>query len=644
MSDSGRVVVTDGPTRPPRDGAGLKVSVIVPTFRSGPALLDTLAALDAQVLPADEFEVILVDDGSPDDTYARTSAYAADRANATAVRIENTGWPCLPRNLGIELARGEYVLFCDHDDLIGPRTLSDGYALGSRAGADAVNLKETRTGRPTWGLYDFDADHDDLPLTSGRNPLGPMTPHKLYRRQLLRDHGIRFPTGPGRVMGEDVHFNIDVLAHAGRVAMLTSSDPYHWVIHGTNSSTDYHDDARAHLETMRAILEHADQALTHRPELRTTILSSFLSSTVLPAKDTAVAAKDWLANLDLVRSLVERFAGPEVEARMRFRPSAALHLLRTGQAESVPDLLAVDRGLTARASAAGIRWDSGRLVVDAEVGWGRPDGSGPDGGGPALLNAGGRPQVDVGTPLAELIPERLRDVGDRLGDCGIQLAVRRRADHAVWPVEPMHDGLSATATPDLRRHWRALVDPAGPVRDGMRDGEVWEVLARVEYLHGHQVRPVQAPETPRLPAIVDGRVVIAYRTRAGSLAIDVGETYGDVVRDGAPALDRATWARSATGWTLAIPLTGVHVSGRAVLPASARLRSGEQVVKTSARVVAADDAALLEIDVPRRVRGAWRLVVRTPGGRRLTLGDLVVPRLGPRLLPPRLLAGPPRGR
>ena len=93
------------------------VSVIVPTYNRLHALPASLASLlTAQEI---DLEVIVVDDGSTDDTPRVLAAYA-DRIRV--IRQANQGAGAA-RNAGIAAARGEYVAFLDSDDLWHPRKL-----------------------------------------------------------------------------------------------------------------------------------------------------------------------------------------------------------------------------------------------------------------------------------------------------------------------------------------------------------------------------------------------------------------------------------------------------------------------------------------------------------------------------------------
>lgn len=89
------------------------VSVIVPTFNRGDLIGETLQSVLAQTYPS--FEVVVIDDGSTDDTKRVVTAFRDAR-----VRYYwqgNSGLPACARNVGIRVARGRYIAFLDSDDL-----------------------------------------------------------------------------------------------------------------------------------------------------------------------------------------------------------------------------------------------------------------------------------------------------------------------------------------------------------------------------------------------------------------------------------------------------------------------------------------------------------------------------------------------
>lgn len=102
-----------GPVAAPR------VSVVVPVFNRAAYIVQALRSVLAQSF--DDFELIVVDDGSQDDSYER--AIALNDPRIVCVRQSNSGRPAVPRNLGIRMARGSLVAFLDSDDVWLPETL-----------------------------------------------------------------------------------------------------------------------------------------------------------------------------------------------------------------------------------------------------------------------------------------------------------------------------------------------------------------------------------------------------------------------------------------------------------------------------------------------------------------------------------------
>ena len=96
------------------------ISVIVPVYKAEkylPACLDSLLAQTYQ-----NFELLLVDDGSPDKCWEILQQYAAQDARVRIFRKENGGVSSA-RNFGLRQAKGEYIGFVDSDDFVAPQYL-----------------------------------------------------------------------------------------------------------------------------------------------------------------------------------------------------------------------------------------------------------------------------------------------------------------------------------------------------------------------------------------------------------------------------------------------------------------------------------------------------------------------------------------
>ena len=95
-------------------GSPLPISVVLPTYNRRKRLERVLRGLDRQTVAADSFEVVVVDDGSSDDTQAWLVNNSQRAYGVNAVRQSNAG-PAKARNAGVAAAQGEILVFLDDD-------------------------------------------------------------------------------------------------------------------------------------------------------------------------------------------------------------------------------------------------------------------------------------------------------------------------------------------------------------------------------------------------------------------------------------------------------------------------------------------------------------------------------------------------
>ena len=96
---------------------GLRLSVIVPVYYVEQYLHKCVDSLLQQDLPSEDYEIILVDDGSPDGCGRICDEYALSFSNIKVIHRENGGLSAA-RNSGIGVAQGEFVQFVDSDDYL----------------------------------------------------------------------------------------------------------------------------------------------------------------------------------------------------------------------------------------------------------------------------------------------------------------------------------------------------------------------------------------------------------------------------------------------------------------------------------------------------------------------------------------------
>lgn len=190
------------------------VTVIVPCYKAAATLRRAVASV-LQDAPA-ELELLLVDDGSPDETGVLCDELAKTDARIRALHRANGGAGAA-RNTGLDAATGDWVLFLDADDVLLPGLWAALDAPNVRdTDADMVLFGVTRTSGSTATPTDYlpEGAYRDLPaLGKALSPLlfdtGLLAaPYpKLFRRSVLGD--LRF--AESLQINEDVLFNIQFL-------------------------------------------------------------------------------------------------------------------------------------------------------------------------------------------------------------------------------------------------------------------------------------------------------------------------------------------------------------------------------------------------------------------------------------------------
>jgi CDP-glycerol glycerophosphotransferase len=197
------------------------ISVVVPFYNVEDYLAECLDSLLAQTFG--DFEVLMVDDGSPDGSRAIAERYAARDPRLRLVTRENGGLGAA-RNTGIREARGRYLTFVDSDDLLPPHALGLLHGSAQRTGSDIVVGSVDRfDSRGNWSPSWVDDVHlepreririeEFLPLL--RNLY---TWNKLFRRDFWDAQGLWFREG---VAYEDQPIVTQLFARAAAIDVLT---------------------------------------------------------------------------------------------------------------------------------------------------------------------------------------------------------------------------------------------------------------------------------------------------------------------------------------------------------------------------------------------------------------------------------------
>ncbi|MFE5050099.1 glycosyltransferase family 2 protein [Streptomyces sp. NPDC056637] len=205
------------------------VSVVVIVYNDAEHIRDAVRSALAQGQTV--AEVIVVDDASVDGTREALLVFADDDRVRVLSRERNSGGCGTPRNDGMDSARCEYVMFLDSDDTFPPGAVDALLAAADAHDADVVAgqclRRELPDGRTTgWQPQLFDPSAGaELPGKVmegiGQQPgllWDTLSVNKLYRRDFLAVHNVRFPSGAFHY--EDFVFTARLYAAQPRLAIL----------------------------------------------------------------------------------------------------------------------------------------------------------------------------------------------------------------------------------------------------------------------------------------------------------------------------------------------------------------------------------------------------------------------------------------
>ena len=204
-----------------------KVSIVVPVYNVERYLARCLDSILSQTLA--DIEIICINDGSTDESLSILKEYAKRDDRIVVVSQENKGVSAA-RNVGIEIAKGEYISFIDSDDWVAPNFIEKLYETAVKNNADisACGIIRCRKHYKIPLLV-----YDKSVVTANYNkkleladiPTYCYVWNKLYRKEALQNSNIRFETG--RIY-EDVLFTPHILYYTKVFATVPDTNYYYY--------------------------------------------------------------------------------------------------------------------------------------------------------------------------------------------------------------------------------------------------------------------------------------------------------------------------------------------------------------------------------------------------------------------------------
>lgn len=217
-----------------------KISIIVPIYNIENYLPETLNSILKQSM-IEETEVLMIDDGSTDNSRDIVEEYALDYDNFYAYHKSNEG-PSIARNLGIELAKGEYLMFLDSDDIILSDRCEKLYGLAKKNDSDFVGSFGKRLTRYNFygsliynNAYKNIEDQKENVIFEEMPELiwDTFCTNKLYKKSFLDENDIRFIP---KMKYEDIPFALEAYCLGNNVS-LTKDTSYLWRIRQDSNSS-----------------------------------------------------------------------------------------------------------------------------------------------------------------------------------------------------------------------------------------------------------------------------------------------------------------------------------------------------------------------------------------------------------------------
>jgi glycosyltransferase involved in cell wall biosynthesis len=201
------------------------VTVIVSVYNAMPYLTKTIRSLVEQTIGIDRFEVIAVDDGSTDGSGERLDAFARKFPDTFKVihRPTNSGGPAVPNNIGLGQASGRYIFFLGADDYLGAEALERMVVAADAYGSDVLAPRMIGVNGRYVPTDLFTENQAEVSLFNSTLPYS-MSNTKLFRRELLVSHGIRY--AEDLVVGSDQPFTLHACLRADRISVLADYDYY----------------------------------------------------------------------------------------------------------------------------------------------------------------------------------------------------------------------------------------------------------------------------------------------------------------------------------------------------------------------------------------------------------------------------------
>ncbi len=207
----------------------MQLSIIIPIYNAATYLRACIESTYKQNLPLNEWELILVNDGSTDNSVDIIKKFQSLYSNIVFINQTNSG-VTVARNKGIEAAKGQYILFLDADDYLEHDCLNKLLETAENRDLDLLYFIINRVNQAGQKIAEYKVDNpNSLILNGWDHPRGGFIP-ALYKKAVVNN--IRFTKGI--YIAEDALFNLQIHVLANRVSFI-EMPVYNYREHNTSA-------------------------------------------------------------------------------------------------------------------------------------------------------------------------------------------------------------------------------------------------------------------------------------------------------------------------------------------------------------------------------------------------------------------------
>lgn len=236
------------------------ISVVVPVYNVEDTLERCVESILAQSFK--DYEIILVDDGSTDNSGAICDKYVDEYSFISVIHKANEGLGPT-RNVGVTNAKGKYIYHCDSDDWISPTLLEDCYNVAEKNNANIVvfgytiytedkdGIKPYQTIKVNNNFYLTEAESKDFFVKQFTNSFVVQSAcNRLLKREFLLENNIWFK--PFRRC-QDVVFSLDLFGKASKVVCLEECYYNYIIVPGVYKGRSYDEMLSIYLDVFEHI-------------------------------------------------------------------------------------------------------------------------------------------------------------------------------------------------------------------------------------------------------------------------------------------------------------------------------------------------------------------------------------------------------